>query len=126
MSVASERERGTWDALLASPLEGREMVWAKLVGVLHGLRWFLAAVILAWTLALLCGALGLGDYGKLVGNALVGGVFMVVIGTWFSLSCATATSHAQTSPRPPASAAPLTRAMSGSRQESIRLSRRTT
>jgi ABC-type transport system involved in multi-copper enzyme maturation permease subunit len=91
VAVASERERGTWDALLASPLEGREIVGAKIVGVLHGLRWFIAAVVLAWTLALVCGALGLVDYGKLVGNALIGGVFMVVIGTWFSLSSATAT-----------------------------------
>jgi ABC-type transport system involved in multi-copper enzyme maturation permease subunit len=90
VAVASERERGTWDALLASPLEGREIVGAKIAGVLHGLRWFIAAVVLAWTLALLCGALGLGDYIMLVGYTLAASVFMVATGIHFSLSCPTA------------------------------------
>jgi ABC-type transport system involved in multi-copper enzyme maturation permease subunit len=90
-AIASERQRGTWDALLASPLEGREIVVAKIYGGLYGLRGFVAAVVLAWTLGLLCGALTLAEYATLVANTLVIGVFMVVIGIRFSLSCSTAT-----------------------------------
>ena len=50
VSIASERERGSWDALLMSPLEPGEIVRAKLVGSLHALRWMVAALLLAWTL----------------------------------------------------------------------------
>jgi ABC-type transport system involved in multi-copper enzyme maturation permease subunit len=90
-AIASERQCGTWDALLASPLEGREIVLAKIYGGLYGLRGFVAAVVLAWTSGVLCGALTIADYGTLVANTLVVGAFMVVIGIGCSLSCATAT-----------------------------------
>ena len=39
VSIAAERERGTWDALLMSPLEPGEIVRAKLSGNLNALRW---------------------------------------------------------------------------------------
>jgi hypothetical protein len=55
------------------------------------LRGLVAAALLAWTLGLLCGALSLADYGTLVGNTLVVGVFMVVCGIACSLYCTTAT-----------------------------------
>jgi ABC-type Na+ efflux pump permease subunit len=90
-AIASERQRGTWDTLLATPLEGPEIVGAKILGGLHGLRVFVIAVLLAWTLALVCGALPLEDYATLVANLLVAGVFMVVIGIGCSLYCTTAT-----------------------------------
>jgi ABC-type transport system involved in multi-copper enzyme maturation permease subunit len=54
VTVSSERERGTWDALLTSPLGGREIVWAKLWGSLHALRWLFAATFLTWSIAALC------------------------------------------------------------------------
>ena len=56
VSIASERERGTWDALLMSPLEPGEIVRAKLFGSLYALRWMVGAMILAWTLAVVVGA----------------------------------------------------------------------
>jgi ABC-type Na+ efflux pump permease subunit len=46
-SIASERQRGTWDGLLVSPPEGREIVWAKICGGVYALRGFVAAVVLA-------------------------------------------------------------------------------
>jgi len=66
-------------------------VWAKICGGVYALRGFVAAVVLAWTLGLLCGALPAGEYTKLVAEVLVVGVFMVVIGIGFSLYCQTAT-----------------------------------
>jgi ABC-type transport system involved in multi-copper enzyme maturation permease subunit len=38
-SVAGERERGSWTALLTSPLTGWEIARAKVLGVLWGMRW---------------------------------------------------------------------------------------
>jgi ABC-type transport system involved in multi-copper enzyme maturation permease subunit len=90
-AIAGERQRGTWDTLLATPLEGREIVGAKIYGGLHGLRAWVVAVLLAWTLGLLCGALSWGEYGTLVGNTVIAGAFIVVMGIGCSLACSTAT-----------------------------------
>ena len=89
--IASERERATWDALLTSPLEGREIVAAKIYGSLYALRGYIAAVFVAWTLAALCGAIQPIEYLTLLAGTLAVGVFMVTIGVWASLSCASAT-----------------------------------
>jgi ABC-type transport system involved in multi-copper enzyme maturation permease subunit len=91
VAIASERERNTWDALLLSPLEGREIIRAKIAGSAYAWRGFLAAVALAWTLALACGAMPVGQYITLLATTLVVGIFMIVMGVWFSLSSRTAT-----------------------------------
>jgi ABC-type transport system involved in multi-copper enzyme maturation permease subunit len=45
-TIAGERERRTWDLILASPLEGKAILFAKLVGSLYAVRFlFLAFVI---------------------------------------------------------------------------------
>lgn len=90
-AIASERQRGTWDGLLVSPLDGREIVLGKIYGGVYALRGFVAAVVIGWTAALACGALPLYEYGKLVADALVVGVFMVVLGIACSLYSQTAT-----------------------------------
>lgn len=84
-TIASERERGTWDLLLASPLEGRDMIMAKIRGSIHVLRGFIAAVVLAWIAGLVCGALPPGDFARLLAQTIVIGAFMVTIGIAFSL-----------------------------------------
>jgi ABC-type transport system involved in multi-copper enzyme maturation permease subunit len=90
-AITSERQRGTWDALLVSPLEAREILWAKIYGSIHGLRGMLAAVILAWAAGLLCGALDVGAFAELLAQTLVIGSFMVAIGIAFSLYCESST-----------------------------------
>jgi ABC-type transport system involved in multi-copper enzyme maturation permease subunit len=84
-TIASERERGTWDLLLASPLEGRDMVMAKIRGSIHVLRGLIAAVVLAWIAGLVCGALPPGAFAQLLAQTIVIGIFMVTIGIGFSL-----------------------------------------
>ncbi len=49
VSIASERERGTWDALLTSPLDGKQIIRAKIRGNLHAMRWLLLAALFAWS-----------------------------------------------------------------------------
>ena len=90
-AITSERQRGTWDALLCSPLEAREIVWAKIYGSIFGLRGLLAAIVLAWTAGLLCGALSVGAFAELLAQTLVIGGFMAAAGIAFSLSCESTT-----------------------------------
>ena len=91
VSIASERERGTWDALLMSPLDPGEIVRAKLAGSLHALRWMVGAMVLAWTLGTVAGAITPGAYITwIVLNALAA-TLMAAIGVRCSLSLPTAT-----------------------------------
>ena len=91
VSIASERERATWDALLMSPLRPAEISVAKLLGSLYALRYLAAAMLLAWTLAVLVQAVPVPAYFNwLVGN-IVFGAFMAAVGVRLSLSMPTAT-----------------------------------
>jgi ABC-type transport system involved in multi-copper enzyme maturation permease subunit len=91
VSIAAERERGTWDALLMSPLEPGEIVRAKLSGSLHALRWMAGAMVLAYTLALIVGAVGLGDYVVWITANVTSAALMAAVGVRCSLSLPTAT-----------------------------------
>ena len=91
VSIASERERETWDALLMSPLEPAQIIWAKLFGSLYALRWMVAAMLLAWSLAVVVGAISVYDYADwIIGNTLACAL-MAAIGVRASLSLPTAT-----------------------------------
>ena len=92
VSIASERERGTWDALLMSPLEPGEIVRAKLSGSLYALRWMAGAMVLAWTLAVMVGAVpawAITSHGSPPTRSA--GAFMAAVGVRCSLSLPTAT-----------------------------------
>jgi ABC-type transport system involved in multi-copper enzyme maturation permease subunit len=91
VAVAAERERQTWDGLLLTPLDGREIVLAKIYGSLYSIRWFAAAIVVAWTAGVLTEALSVGEYITLIGQTLAVGVFMVASGVLGSLSSATGT-----------------------------------
>jgi len=91
VSIASERERATWDALLMSCLVPSEITVAKLFGSLYALRYMAAAMLLAWTLAVVVGAVSIPLYITwLVGNLMMG-AFMAAVGVRCSLSLPTAT-----------------------------------
>ncbi|WP_406696612.1 ABC transporter permease subunit [Singulisphaera sp. Ch08] len=91
VTIASERERGTWDAILTSPLEAKEIIRAKLWGSLFALRWLFAAAVLAWSLSFAVGAMSGGDYARLVIGTLVVGGFMAAVGIRASLASTTST-----------------------------------
>lgn len=95
VAVASEREHATWDALLVSPLEGREIVLAKIAGSLRALRGVILAVAAAWTIALAYGAMSVESYLTQVSGVVVLGFFMAAVGVWFSL-VSTSTTWAMT------------------------------
>jgi len=91
VSIASERERGTWDALLMSPLEPGEIVRAKLAGSLHALRWMVGALVLAWTLGTVFGAITPGAYFNWITATALAATLMAAVGVRCSLSLPTAT-----------------------------------
>jgi ABC-type transport system involved in multi-copper enzyme maturation permease subunit len=91
VTIASERERGTWDALLTSPLEGGEIVRGKLWGSLNALRWLVAAALLAWTVTAAIGGMFPGEYARNLVDLAVFGTFMAAVGVRASLQVATST-----------------------------------
>ena len=70
VSIASERERATWDALLMSPLVPSEIGLGKLVGSLYALRWMAAAMVLAFTLAVFVEAVSVRTYVTWIADTL--------------------------------------------------------
>jgi ABC-type Na+ efflux pump permease subunit len=91
VSIASERERRTWDALLMSRLRAAEIGLGKLVGSLHALRWMAGALVLAWTLGTILEVVTVGSYIKWVIGNLVACTAMAAVGVRCSLSLPTAT-----------------------------------
>lgn len=91
VTISSERERGTWDALLTSPLSGREIVVAKLWGSLYAIRWLILSAFLAWTLDAATGAIKVAEAVQWGAEVLVIGAFMAAVGVRTSLVCQTAT-----------------------------------
>jgi hypothetical protein len=91
VAVSSERERNTWDALLTSPLSGREILSGKLWGSLYRLRWLFLAVLISWILPLIGGDMKLGEFLFFLGQAVILSLFASAVGVRASLSFATAT-----------------------------------
>jgi ABC-type transport system involved in multi-copper enzyme maturation permease subunit len=90
VAIASERERGTWDALLVSSLEPGEIVIAKVLGSMNALRFLAGAMVLAWTLGAATGSVKLGDYAEWIVGNLTAGALMAAIGVRTSLATSTA------------------------------------
>ncbi|MDE2508914.1 MAG: ABC transporter permease subunit [Planctomycetota bacterium] len=90
-SLTSERERDTWISLIATPLEGWEIVRGKMVGAVWGYRWVLGLMAFYWLLGLVLGSIH--PFG-LVTAALVTAVyvwFATAVGVYFSLVSRTTT-----------------------------------
>jgi ABC-type transport system involved in multi-copper enzyme maturation permease subunit len=91
VTISSERERGTWDALLTSPLEGDEIIRGKLWGSLFALKWLIGSALLAWTITLCLGGMYWPEYTEQLINLVTIGPFMAAVGVRTSLKSATAT-----------------------------------
>jgi ABC-type transport system involved in multi-copper enzyme maturation permease subunit len=91
VAISSERERGTWDGLLTSPLEGKDIVRGKLWGSLYALRLLFVAALWAWILALVCGAMKPLDFVTVLISTFVIASCAAAFGIRISLTAATAT-----------------------------------
>lgn len=89
-TIASEREQDTWSGLIATPLDGAEILRAKMLAALWKFRFMLGLLAVIWLL-------GLGG-GVLHPLGFVLGIlelpiflwFIVVLGTYHSMTAATA------------------------------------
>lgn len=90
-AIPTEREQSTWDNLLTTPLEGREIVWGKLFGSAYSMRWLLAASWFAWTSCALTQQMSWEEWLGLLASALGMGAWMTAIGVWASLISPNAT-----------------------------------
>ncbi len=91
VSIASERERGSWDGLLMSPLEPGEMVQAKLYGSIRAIAAMAIAFVLAWTIARISGAVGTRPYVEWLAATATGSIYMAAVGVRCSLAQPSAT-----------------------------------
>jgi hypothetical protein len=91
MAVAGERERATWDAVLCSSLEGREIALGMLFSSAFTLRWLIASALWAWTWSFVLGALPGQNYVSLLLGLAATGVLMTAVGLRASLAVSSAT-----------------------------------
>jgi ABC-2 type transport system permease protein len=88
-SIANERERDTFDALVTTPMSAESILWAKLVGCITSLRtgwlWFGTMI----TIALLTGGVHLLAVPIVVGAWFVYATFFIMVGMWYSMACKT-------------------------------------
>ncbi len=56
-TMTSEREEDTWLSLVATPLGGREIVVAKMIGVLWKTRWALLLIAAEWIVGMIAGSI---------------------------------------------------------------------
>jgi hypothetical protein len=83
--ITMEREKDTWISLMATPLEGREILTGKILGAFWRVRGILIALFLVWLTGLICGALHpLGFFSAVVATSLYS-LFAVLLGTSLSL-----------------------------------------
>jgi ABC-type transport system involved in multi-copper enzyme maturation permease subunit len=87
--VSGERERQTFDSLLTSPLESREILFAKWLSSILSMRgiWMWLGAI--WLLGVLSGGLSLLAVPLLVASWFVYAAFVATVGLWYSTVCPT-------------------------------------
>jgi ABC-type transport system involved in multi-copper enzyme maturation permease subunit len=84
-ALSSEREEDQWTSLLTTPLTGREILRAKMIGPVWGLRYVAYLLFLLWAIGLAVGSIHpLGLMACLV-EFVVFTWFLVALGTSFSL-----------------------------------------
>jgi ABC-type transport system involved in multi-copper enzyme maturation permease subunit len=88
-AVTIERDQDTWDGLIATPLGGWEIIRAKAVGAIWGLRGFGALLSLFWLVGLAAGAVH--PLGMLLALLVVSVLtaFVVALGILASLTART-------------------------------------
>ncbi len=90
-SISGERDKQTFDALITTQLSSDDVLGAKLLGCILGVRlglvWFLAIVVLS----LLTGGLHPLALPLSVGAWLLYACFFTMVGLYFSMTCTTTT-----------------------------------
>lgn len=83
--LTSEREEDTWLSLVATPMDGWEILRAKMVGALWGQRWLLGVLVLHWLIGLAAGSIHPVGLVAVSVETVVYLWFAVALGTYYSL-----------------------------------------
>jgi len=83
--ITMEREKDTWTSLTSTPLEGGEIIQAKILGAFWRVRGLLAALLFVWLVGLFCGAVHPLGFLATITLASTCLVSVAVLGTYFSL-----------------------------------------
>ena len=86
-SVTSEKERDSWVSLISTPLEAKEIVWAKVVGSVWSIRGLVLLLALLWGLAVVIDPKFLVVVPFLLGTFLVLAFYVAALGVRYSLWC---------------------------------------
>jgi hypothetical protein len=85
-SVTSEKERGCWESLIATPLSAQSIVGSKLAGSLFAARWGVVLVLMLWSLGVVVDPRFLIALPFLLGTLFLLGVFAGLLGLTMSLT----------------------------------------
>ena len=80
-----ERERDTWISLVATPLTGREIVRAKLLGAIWGARYAAVVAAMLGVVGALAGSLHPAGLVLVAAELAAYAAFAAALGTWVSL-----------------------------------------
>jgi ABC-type transport system involved in multi-copper enzyme maturation permease subunit len=83
--LTSEREEDTWTSLVTTPLEGVEIIRAKMIGAVWGLRWVGAVLAALWLTGLAAGAIHPFGLAAVVLETTAFLWFATALGTYSSL-----------------------------------------
>jgi hypothetical protein len=83
--VTAERARQTWDGLITTPLDGRVILRAKMIGAAWKVRWGVILLAVLWSVGVLAGALHPLGFAAALILLGVATWFMVALGTFMSL-----------------------------------------
>jgi ABC-type transport system involved in multi-copper enzyme maturation permease subunit len=90
-SMTSEREEDTWTSLLTTPLDGVEIVRAKMLGAVWGMRALIFFLLALWLTGLAAGAVHPFGFVAVVVETAVFAWFVTALGTFLSLMSRTTT-----------------------------------
>lgn len=88
-SITGEKERDTWITLMSTPVEGSEIVRAKLLAVLYHMRYWYAVILLCWGTAAIFRPLILFTLPFVVVMHLIAAMFAACVGLRCSLQAKT-------------------------------------
>ncbi len=88
-SIGSERDRGSWIGLVATPLDAGEILSAKRLGARRAIRPVVASLVGIWAIGLISGAVHPVGFALSTALAILYLRFGVSLGTYLSLVCST-------------------------------------
>lgn len=93
-SVIGEKDRQTWDSLMTTPLESRDMLFGKWLGSVFSVRWVVLWLIVVWCVGVFLGGLYSFAVPWIVLSWIVYATFLATVGLWFSTVCRSSLSAA--------------------------------